>query len=177
MMTNLFKDDLPSASTARPINDEIANDIYQQYPKHVGKKAAIKAIKNACRDMLKEGNEDPVQALLDATRAYRRAVMTWPESDKRFIKHPSSWFNQGHYEDDPDEWYQGERKRPAPTNKILSGWEDKIKAGINAVQQAKEGRNRHLAQADLRADINRLTPRLRCEPAIAAIVEHAEALL
>jgi len=177
-MNSLFSNaDPPPKRAQQPINDTTANSIYQLYPKHVGKKAAIKSIKAACRDLLKEGTEDPVQSLLDATRDYRAAVMTWPESDKRFVPHPSTWFNQGHYEDDRDEWYVGERKRPSPTGKILTKWEDTLKTHINAVQNANTVQTIRDSKRNLRSLVKSIPPRLLNEMTITAIVCHAESLL
>lgn len=74
-----------------------AQQIYDAYPRRVGKQAALKAICAASR--LK-----PMPYLLERTQAYAAAVTAWSEADKQFIPHPATWFNRGSYEDDPATW-------------------------------------------------------------------------
>jgi len=85
--------DLTDATTAA--------DIYQAYPRHVGKAAALKAITKAA----KAGTG--FSMLLDKVNHYALAVSSWPAADKKFIPHPATWFNRGSYDDDPKEWQRG----------------------------------------------------------------------
>ena len=177
-MNNLFGDPAPPPKRApQTISDEAVKSIYALYPKKVGCKAAHASIRRALRDLLKEGCADPVALLMDATREYRDATLTWPEADKPFRLNPTTFYNQGHWEDDRTEWYKGERKRPKPTGKFVSGWEDKIKECAMAVSHAADGPERWRSQAALRATLKTIPPRLKDEPSIIAIMEHAEALL
>ncbi|MDG5767379.1 hypothetical protein QA596_07880 [Balneolales bacterium ANBcel1] len=70
------------------------NRIYEAYPRKVGKKAALKKIEAA----LKELDAD---TLYEKTRQFASAV---DGKNKKFIPHPSTWFGQGRYLDDPSEW-------------------------------------------------------------------------
>jgi len=70
-------------------------EIYNAYPRHVAPGAARKAIEKVL-----DGGV-PYETLLDRTRAYARAK---EGCDKKYIPHPSTWFNQERYADDPDEW-------------------------------------------------------------------------
>ena len=75
-------------------------DIYQSYPRKIGKTAAIKAIKTILKDY-------PALSLLTQTKAFAEAVKSWPERDKTYIPFPATWFNRGSYMDDPKEWKRG----------------------------------------------------------------------
>lgn len=95
----------PSASSIS------AEDIYNAYPRKVGKQAAIKAIQKAIKAIRAPGWDgacDRNEAYLHArTQAYAAAVAQWPEAEKQYIPHPATWFNRGSYEDDPKEWQRG----------------------------------------------------------------------
>lgn len=69
-------------------------DIYEAYPKKVGRPAALKAIASACQRI------SPAE-LLSRTVAYAKAVSG---KDPRYIPHPSTWFNQDRFLDDPSTW-------------------------------------------------------------------------
>jgi hypothetical protein len=74
--------------------------IYQAYPKKVGKAEAHKAIENA---LIKSKEADPLQYLLEATRAFAKS----PAGNKgQFTPYPATWFNGRHYEDDRAEWQE-----------------------------------------------------------------------
>ena len=74
-----------------------AEDIYEAYPKHVGRKAALKAIAAALRD--RHGPD-----LLASTVSFARAVRGWPAERRRFVPNPATWFNRGHFDDDHAYW-------------------------------------------------------------------------
>jgi len=85
------------------ISEAQAEEVYQLYPRHAGKKNAIRAIKKAARHLVNSGCDEPFAYLLHAVSEYARSqfVQTTPVE---FIPHPSSWFNQGRYDDDRSEW-------------------------------------------------------------------------
>ncbi len=96
-------------------HDDAAERIYNFYPRRVAKQAAIKAITKAIA-------ENGVSSIETATKAYAKAVASYPEDDKKFIPHPATWFNRGSYEDDPSEWERKHDKRfdpPAKSQKPL----------------------------------------------------------
>lgn len=74
-----------------------AEQIYQAYPKRIGKQDALRAIKAVIK-------RDSPQAVLDATICYAKAVAEWKPDDQKFVPHPSTWFNRGSYDDDPATW-------------------------------------------------------------------------
>lgn len=98
-----------------------AEMVYEAYPRHVGRKAALLAIKRAAKDDSK-GTLNTARGhgaftfehLLERARAYAEAVTKWPERDRPFIPHPATWFNQGRYLDDPKEWQRGSSTPAAP---------------------------------------------------------------
>lgn len=101
---------------AKPILiDGIAEAIYKAYPRHEGKKAALKAIAVAMRGI-------PSTDLLKITMEYAKAVSQWPRSfrytkeDRDIVPFPQKWFNQGRYMDDQSAWVKGEKKQTSGVN-------------------------------------------------------------
>lgn len=95
--------------------DGIAEAIYQAYPRHEGKKAALKAISVAMRGT-------PSSDLLKTTMEYAAAVKKWPDSfrytkeGRDLVPHPATWFNEGRFLDDPKAWSQREKAKSEPIN-------------------------------------------------------------
>ena len=74
----------------------LCEELYQAYPRHTAKDAALKAIEKA----LKKKSFDE---LLPIVRNYAQNVekdIAEGRTEKQFIPHPATWFNQGRYEDD-----------------------------------------------------------------------------
>lgn len=101
---------------SKPIlTDSIAETIYQAYPRHEGKKAALKAISVAMRGT-------PSSDLLQKTMEYAAAVKKWPESfrytkqGRDLVPHPATWFNEGRFMDDPKAWEQQQKTKSEPIN-------------------------------------------------------------
>ena len=69
-------------------------DIYQAYPRKTAKPRAIQAISKA----LKKNRAD---FLLQKVREYSVAT---GGMERQYIPHPSTWFNQERFNDDPSEW-------------------------------------------------------------------------
>ena len=75
--------------------------IYDVYPKHVGRRAAIAEIQRAIE---REGNsEEAAEMIFQATKRYA-ASPQGRRPDTEYIPHPRTWFHQGRYKDDPKEW-------------------------------------------------------------------------
>jgi len=87
-----------------------AEDIYQAYPRHVGRRAALTEIGYAIHRIDKRtdwwstplGN-DPAEWLLTQTLAYATARRSLGPIDN-LTPMPRTWFRQGRYDDDPAEW-------------------------------------------------------------------------
>lgn len=97
-----------SQSAASVIELSDAEKIYAFYPRKVGKKDALKAINRALKTI-------PFAALISRTEAYTEAVAKWPTEKHDFVPHPSTWFNRGSYDDDPETWKQNENNRTGST--------------------------------------------------------------
>ena len=90
-------DGLPERTAPK---EDAAEAIYQAYPRHIAKGAALKAIRNAIKP-------DRADYILERTKAFAAAVEKWPWADRQFIPHPATWFNRESYDDDPKEWQRG----------------------------------------------------------------------
>lgn len=94
-----------------PTGDDISA-IYEAYPRKVGKAKAHTAIKKALTKVTPE-------ALLEKVNQFAEATTHYPEEDRRFIPHPATWFNQGRWEDNPEEW---KRTGPSTSKKPARDW-------------------------------------------------------
>ena len=91
-------------------------EIYVTYPRRIGKGAAIKAIEKAIHRLMngetgmKLSYEQAVFGLLRAVSEFSRS----PAGHKgQYTPHPSTWFNQLRYLDDPKEWNHAEESKDA----------------------------------------------------------------
>lgn len=80
-------------------------EIYAAYPKQVGRPAALRAIRRA---LVKH----PFDFLLARARLYAQTC----NSPVEFIPHPSTWFNQERFNDEPATWRRtlGANGKPQP---------------------------------------------------------------
>ncbi len=77
-------------------------EVYQAYPRRVGKAAALKAIKAAIKRMEKrDSGEDAIAFLLERTKLFAASLAG---QLGRFTPHPATWFNRESYLDDEQEW-------------------------------------------------------------------------
>lgn len=89
--------DTDNTPCSPPLGDDHAERIYRAYPRHTARQAALKAIRKALKTV-------PAERLLAVTEAYAAAVGRWPNSERKYIPYPATWFNRGSYDDDPSEW-------------------------------------------------------------------------
>lgn len=98
--------------------------IYQAYPRHEGRRKALQAIQGALKRIQNEtgGTIEPTDAgrfLLEKTTVYARS----PAGQRgQFVPHPTTWYNQGRYLDDEQEWFKNrddENKTPANGPKLF----------------------------------------------------------
>jgi uncharacterized protein YdaU (DUF1376 family) len=77
--------------------------IYQAYPRKVGKQGALKAIGRAVQRLHASG-----MPMREAQEFLWKTVSTYAKSpagnDGTFTPHPATWFNDGRYDDDQNEW-------------------------------------------------------------------------
>jgi hypothetical protein len=89
---------------------EQVQELYRLYPKHIGKRAAITAIRSALRRLpfeLQEANRgnvgDPIEWLKEQISAFAES----PAGQRgRLTPYPSTWFNQSRYLDDQEVWHE-----------------------------------------------------------------------
>lgn len=84
----------------QPSTVHFVNEIYEAYPRKVGKPRALDAIKKALQKL--DG-----ESLLQRTRQYAAAVAT---KERRFIPHPATWFGQERFNDLDVEWHPDDQK-------------------------------------------------------------------
>lgn len=94
-----------AAPTAGGQDADIVEQIYQAYPRPIGKAAARKAIEKAMKEVRSRGDapDDAGAWLLARTTTYAAARRRVP-SEKQFTPYPATWFNQGRYDDDAADW-------------------------------------------------------------------------
>jgi hypothetical protein len=106
--------------------------IYDNFPRKVGKIAALKAIQKAVTYLVKQEGITPIEArrkLYKATLLYARSPVG-QNPDKTLVPHPATWFNRGSYLDDPQEWQHG------GTNGTSRGFLTKSEKTLQAAQNA-----------------------------------------
>lgn len=96
-----------------------AEGIYAAYPRKVGRKSAIRAIGQAFRRLTGLGGEGAYTFNAAEANIYLLgATQEFSKSDAgqagEFTPHPTTWFNQSRYLDDPKEWKRGGNTHAKP---------------------------------------------------------------
>ena len=86
----LFVDEPPAAPSPAAHRATDFDRFWESYPRKIGKAAAAKAWKRAHRP--------PLQQILDALEAQKRS-QNWLREGGQYIPHPSTWINQGRWDD------------------------------------------------------------------------------
>jgi len=86
---NVSKESNPLSET-----DRAALEIYEAYPRRVGRPKAVEKIKKALKTI-------KAPRLLELTRQFGAATK---HCDQNYIPHPATWFYQERYNDDPSTW-------------------------------------------------------------------------
>ena len=101
----------------RKEQEDSARELYKLYPRHVGLRAALKAIRSAIRRVQEQENPppDPVVYLAKKVKAYAESDL--PEA--RYVPYPATWFNGDRWLDEPDKPQKRKpnRFRDAPREK------------------------------------------------------------
>ena len=114
---------------------------YQAYPRHVGKQAALQAIRRALERLSANGHGP--DWLLERVKAFAEspAGRAGP-----YTPHPATWFNRGSYDDDPAQWQVGvdhggngraQAETPAENAKRLIAEADEYERKIAHLREAK----------------------------------------
>lgn len=87
------------------IKQKDIDQIYDSYPRKVGRARAEKSIRSALvKISSRDDVHDPTAWMMRVVGQYAHAVGKWPVGDRQYIPHPSTWFNGGRYDDDQAEW-------------------------------------------------------------------------
>ena len=83
-------------------------EIFDAYPRHIEKAAALRAIKAAVKRMQSRGpDEDAAAFLLERTQLFAAS----PAGNQgRYTPYPANWFDKERYLDDEKEWYATENR-------------------------------------------------------------------
>ncbi len=80
------------------------DDFWKAYPKKAAKKAASTSYAKAVKS-IQGSHDDPEGYLIERAKAYAKSDKGI--GDPRFILNPTTWLNQGRYDDDPATWQTG----------------------------------------------------------------------
>lgn len=113
--SNEVLDKEDNEKTFNPTSSEIES-IYQEYPRKVGKAAALTKI----RTSLKELND--VEGINNPVKWLRSKVKEFADSPKgqagQYCPYPATWFNQSRYLDDTQEWQVKQQENGHSSNGI-----------------------------------------------------------
>lgn len=89
---------------------EIVGELYRLYPKHVGKRAAERAIENALKRLELELKMSGKPSVGDPLEWLKEQVAAFADSPAgrrgHLTPYPSTWFNQSRYLDDQEVWHE-----------------------------------------------------------------------
>lgn len=100
----LYKDRKEIGNTSKKEIESQALEIYKAYPRKVGKPKALLEIKKALKTI-------SFEALLSLTKQYASARCN---ADAMYTPHPSTWFHQQRYNDDPNTWNPESQPKAPP---------------------------------------------------------------
>lgn len=86
-----------------------AENVYDLYPRKVGKKPAIQKIAAAIKQF-------GVEKVTDATKLFAAAWIG--TTDLNFCPHPATWYGQHRFNDDPATWARAETKKAPEASQI-----------------------------------------------------------
>lgn len=104
---------------ARACSKDRIEEIYQTYPRRVGRKKALIAIEKAVQEIAKrEGTANAGAWLLGRVKEFAASPAGQAGT---FTPHPATWMNQGRYDDDPAEWSRkDDRDKPKAGGRIAA---------------------------------------------------------
>lgn len=88
-------------------------EIYQAYPRKVGRPAAFKAIERVCKRFARS-------VVLEKTQLFAAVWASATKEDLSYCPHPATWFNQERFNDEPATW-----RRSGNQNAVYAKLRDK----------------------------------------------------
>lgn len=92
--TPSFPTPTPTPTPKEDIRSTAFDDFWKCYPRKKGKKAAVKAF-------LKATDKPPLDVLI-AKLNQQKQSMDWKKDGGKYIPHPSTWLNEGRWDDEVD---------------------------------------------------------------------------
>jgi len=93
---------------SEPSTEGELDEIYQAYPRHIGKRDAIRAIEKAIQRLKAGEYKGRSLSRIQAIAGLKNRAIMFSQSaagkKKDFTPHPATWFNRSSYLDDPKEW-------------------------------------------------------------------------
>jgi len=116
-------------SDGHPLESDLAalaEEIYAQYPRRVGKQDALRAIAKAIQIIAKRNHGGDLRATAEWLKGIVVRYANSPQGmreDKQFTPYPATWFNDGRYDDDESEWNLASKSK-RPDQQFINGQED-----------------------------------------------------
>ena len=164
---NLFTDeDTDEPMRAKPqksaftVDFRAAFEIYDAYPRHVGRGAAVKAINAAAARLRASGVQTPYRTLLEAATAYAASPAGQkPPGVEDFRPHPRTFFSQDRHLDDQEAWQKpnGIGTDPAAAHKAANESSQRV-AEQDSIRRRDELAAAGRGQLDIESYLNTLTP-------------------
>lgn len=86
----------------------VATEIYERYPRKIGRAEAIGRIQSAIRRLVKGEHQRTTMSVTEAHNFLLNAVALFSASssaaEAKFIPYPATWFGKSRYLDDPADW-------------------------------------------------------------------------
>jgi hypothetical protein len=126
---------------SKKISESYIAEIYDCYPRKLGKGHAYKAIASALRKLLEQKKE--LFHSLDGAAVYlKQRTKLFARSPAgqagQYTPHPASWFNGERYLDDESEWSKYGQE-PSKTEQRVTSNRQNIVAGLSAGANARPG--------------------------------------
>jgi hypothetical protein len=126
---------------SKKISESYIAEIYDCYPRKLGKGHAYKAIASALRKLL-EQKKELFHSLDDAAVYLKQRTKLFARSPAgqagQYTPHPATWFNGERYLDDESEWSKYGQE-PSKTEQRVTSNRQNIVAGLSAGANARPG--------------------------------------
>lgn len=104
----MLHDDDEDTETSQKFYEHRARLIYEAYPRRVAPVAARKAIVRVLKKKT-IGHEELLAAVKRYAKDIEQELASGVLGSMYFVPHPTTWFNQGRWDDEPDPKARGQR--------------------------------------------------------------------
>jgi hypothetical protein len=127
---------------AHDVVDHEFDTFWKTYPKKIGKKAALKAFQKA-----KKAGMPPIKVIVAAIEQ-QRSCDQWKRDNGQYIPNPTTWLNQGRWDDELKEGHGRKLLPQEETQAMLQEWLEE--------EEMKESNGKRISREVLTADIGGL---------------------